>query len=94
MFRNTLKGDVEKAIPLVMPVLKDGNAPYRSHHRRQARGYFLIKKVLVDKEGGVCRATDEEIEEALKDTDEDDGIGGLTGPEYVYAVEEMFRRRR
>lgn len=94
MFRNTLKGDIEKSIPLVMPVLKDGNAPYRSHHRRQQEGYCLLKKMLFDKEGGVCRATNEEIEEGLAGTDEADGIRDLTGAEYVFAVERMFQRRR
>lgn len=77
-----------------MPVRKNGTARYKSSHLRQQKGYVLLKKMLVDKEGKVYRATDEEIVEALADTAEDDGIGGLTGPEYVYSVVEMFKRRR
>ena len=93
VFRNTLKGDVEGDVSIVeMPQLTD--ARYKSHHRRQARGYFLLKKMLVDKQGNMYRPTNEEIEQALKETDESDGIRGLTGAEYVFAVEQMYRRRR
>ena len=91
-FRNTLKGDVEKSQPMKMPVLSD--ARHGSSHRRQQKGYVLLKKMLVDKDGIVYRATDAEIVEALGGVDEDDGIGDLTGPEYVFAVSTMFHRRR
>ena len=77
---------------LAVPELNDER--YRSSHRRQAKGYFLLKKMLVDKTGKVYRATNDEIEEGLAGTNEEDGIGGLTGAEYVFAVEQMFQRRR
>lgn len=92
VFRNTLKGDTEKSTPMNMPHLTD--VRYMSSHRRQAKGYFLLKKVLVDEEGKVYRATNSEIVEALEGVEEGDGIGGLTGPEYVYSIVEMFKRRR
>ncbi len=93
MFRNTLKGDVDGDVSIMeMPQLTD--ARYRSHHSRQARGYFLLKKMLVDKQGNVYRPTNEEIEEGLAGTDEADGIRGLTGAEYIYGVTKMFERRR
>lgn len=91
-FRNTRKGDVENSTPLVMPQLTD--ARYMSAYRRQQKGYFSLRKMLVDKQGKVYRATNDEIEEGLAGTDETDGIRGLTGEEYKYAVEEMFKRRR
>ena len=93
MFRNAMKGDVEGDVSIMeMPQLTD--ARYKSHHRRQARGYFLLKKMLVDKQGNVYRPTNEEIEEGLAGTDEADGIRGLIGAEYVFATKEMFERRR
>lgn len=91
LFRNIEKGDLENSSPMTMPVLKD--VKYWSHHLRQAKGYFLLKKVLLGKDGVIYRATDGEIEEALKDTDEDDGIRCLTGAEYVFAVEHMYKYR-
>lgn len=92
LFRNTLKGYVEKSTPLAMPQLTD--VKYLSAYRRQQKGYVLLKKMLVDKEGKAFRATNEEIEEGLAGTDEADGIRGLTGAEYVFAVERMFQYRR
>lgn len=91
-FRNTRKGDVEKSTPLAMPQLTD--VKYMSAYRRQQKGYVLLKKMLFDKDGKIYRATGEEIEAALKGTDEDDDLWGLTGPEYVFAVERMFQKRR
>lgn len=92
VFRNTRKGDVESSTPLAVPELTD--ARYKSHHRRQQKGYSLLKKMLVDKEGNIYRPTNEEIEEGLAGTDEADGVRGLTGAEYKYSVEVMFQRRR
>lgn len=92
-FRNVQKGDLEKAVPMTMPQLTDGNARYKPAHRRQKDSYFLLKKVLVDGEGNLFRATYGEIVEVLKDLDEADIVGGLSGAEYVFASQEMFRRR-
>lgn len=98
-FRTTPKGDVEKAIPMAMPQMNVSSGPHGPGYRRQLAAYPLPKKVRVHSDGRVLRATDSEIVDALQDValvDDDlrGLLGGLTGPEYVLAVTEMFKRRR
>lgn len=86
------KGDLNDDIPLSMPPMISPGGPLLPAYRRQEKYYPLLKKVLVrEHDGQVFRATDEEIMRALAEVPEYEGLSGLNGQEYVFAVKEMFR---
>lgn len=51
---------------------------------------YLLKRVLVQSDGQVYRATDAEIVQDISEVPEEEGVLDLSGPEYLYAVKQMF----
>jgi hypothetical protein len=92
-FRNTVQGDMGKSVPRVVPQMKVPNGPLGVAFRRQRVAYGRLKKVLVDGDGKIYRATHDEIAQTIAADDRMECVRGLTAAEYVFAVTEMFLRR-
>jgi len=88
---------MERSSPMEIPKMKEfpGFYKYKMSYERQKKAYPLLKKVLVDKEGRIFRATDNEISHALQTVDEKEveDLKSLTGTQYILAVIEMFNIR-
>ncbi|CAM9368091.1 unnamed protein product [Laminaria digitata] len=93
-FRTSTYEDFASATPKQMPTFIKGN---RLQHlasqcafRAQEKGYHLCKKVAVSFDGRIFRATDAEIEAALKNEYNAPACDAAT---YVKAAREVCRRR-
>lgn len=83
-----LKNAKQRRAPEYIVGNRYGKSMSKLSFNNQVKLYHRCKKVLVSRDGTVFRATDEEIEAALRA----DGRGSLSANFYVRVVSEMRRR--
>ena len=94
MFRATQAGDLDVAKPMKTLKLVAG-ASHRKACLKQRGADRLLKRVLVDADGTIYRATFSEIMGALQDVQGVDArakglLRGLTAKGYILAVKKKF----
>lgn len=95
-FRSSTDADLKVARPALAPLYdptRSSIAP-KSKYDNQRFLYNQCKKVAVSSTGEVFRATDEEIESVLKETERKEVLRGMKGGTYVKVVREARRRHR
>lgn len=100
VFRNIKHGDLQNSMPRPAPTLRETTGPMKGKSvvremrplfQRQLKNYAVVKKVAVDPEGNIFRATDDEIIKAI--SVEPTIPPQWTAEMYVTAVKRMLWKR-